>query len=109
MIPEKNKDWLQDEIEEINKEINNNYKLKNEDTKKMLKFLMILIPLIGYALLANAGIDCPHCGNQIKIDVKMETGHAWRCKKCLKYIYQEIYDWQGYYYCPNCGTREGDE
>lgn len=103
------KDWLEEEINEINKEIKKNSKMKKSDTKTMFRFLLFLIPFLGYAIYSNASIECPRCGSELEIGIKAEKGVSWRCKKCKRYNYSETPDWMGNYYCTTCGTRMGDE
>jgi tRNA(Ile2) C34 agmatinyltransferase TiaS len=104
--------WLDNEIKAINYEIKifekNKKRMEKDDNKKFKILVFLLFILTLATVYAFSEVECPHCGKEIVLDVKMGRGVYWRCKKCLNYNWAENPDWQGCYYCNFCGTKKDD-
>lgn len=99
-------DWLFSEMSSIDKERRLLKNFTGCDTKIMIKFIMLLIPLLtfytqlygvlpGYnGVYLKSGIDRHKCNSQ---------SAEWTCKNCHRFNYSEERDWAGRYSCGYCG------
>lgn len=82
---------------------------KKGDTKLLLKFLVLLIPLLSFVISLHAtpakSFFKHHYARQI------DGGIQFTCKRCRMSQWQDRRqsDWAGNFYCKSCGTQMGAE
>ena len=95
-------DWLFSEIASIDKERRTLKNFTGCDNQIMIKFMMLLIPLLGiYTQLYS---DMP---SSISLHMKDVTdqnndGISWKCSACGRHNWANKHDWTGRYQCA-CG------
>lgn len=100
-----NNEWLDNEIECISKE--KKKKFKNNDTKTMIQFIILLLPLLFIGMMLHAkNIDEI---NRLDSECARDDGIWWTCRRCRMSQWSNLRDWMGNYHCSNCGVRAGDE
>lgn len=96
-----NRDWIDTEEKNILKDMKN--KRYPQDTKTLIFFILVLIPLAFFSFFPKAFAEIPsaHCS--------YDEGVFWTCKRCRTSQWSNQRDWMGNYYCSHCGIRKGDE
>jgi hypothetical protein len=83
------------------------------DTKMLLKFMILLLPLLLYAISLHGDIKKrdTQIAHKHRYMQQMDGGVYFTCKRCRTAQWQkkDQADWRGYYYCTNCRCRMGDE
>jgi len=82
---------------------------KKNETKMLIKFLFLLIPLLFFGISLHA--MPAKCHLQQRYIRQADGGIQFTCKRCRmsQWQHRNQADWRGNYYCANCGTKMGDE
>lgn len=96
-----NNDWIEQETQYLSSE-----RRKRDvanDTSTMIRYLIILFPLLFYACTCNA--ECDYFEENFTEYASYGDGYWWTCRNCRTSQWSNQRDWTGHFYCGNCGLR----
>lgn len=81
------------------------------DNRILTICMMFAFFFMGMKLMAHESVcfECPACQTSLHLPPQTAASAQWRCSKCHRWIYSEISDWKGDFFCPRCGTKKGDD